>query len=852
MRKQIKKNLLTILCLVAVICFGCFAYGCTTNNGATTNSVAFSEIVFGDQTFDVGDYPDFAVKVGDNKVLKVLVNNAELSKNEYLVKNGYFAFAYDNFKELGLGVYNVKVVFEQGTKEFTLTITDVQAAKFDLSLLESYEIGDTILPKANILNEYQDFSIAYSLSKNGETIDLIDSEDGFAVSFMQAGDYKYKLSVTKNNNVTEHVYNIRVSDSFEYYLGKNYVQKDLINYFSGTVDCSWDNSREAIKANEFLGISNKLINRARYAGHNYLEVVLSTDKNNPSYGSFPYKASDKKGVTLGAEFYATDGLQTVLIDLTGIKNKDGVTEIARGHGGLPIYIYSAIFRENALNDNVNYAAHAFKSANIWTATDGDGTPWDYRVGDYMELWTYKTIKVKTSLFKQAIELGYTHVVYEAENSTNGAVLYYNGNLSSAQHDLTEATATHSKEFKNGQVSVAMDISAIANSTNEYVYLAGVSSGKLLTVGLTFTNNPVTNAVVTVGGEQTVKERVILGESFDMTKFGVALGNNAITDITWTLNGEKVDMTNKALVLEEGTYTLKAKIVGETGRGSAICQLSVVRPLEAHEIQGELATEERMYLWQSAGEFRMTDRYIAESYLSLSAMAIIKAREEGKNYLEVTAIAQNGWLGVDLIPNATNPFKASCSTFDGINTFIIDLTNITDDDGFVKLLWVNEFTVGLLHAEFINKPVNSKVNYAQWGYTSQGIVEVSNGAVCSVNDIDELKSIFDPISDLWKTFMVAKEGSFAIKKNIVQDAVASGYTKVRLDLIAVNGASKVYYGSNLSSSALTTSASKNASFTNKRVSITIDITNVSSINGNLVYLAGTNSGWLVLEGLYFVN
>ncbi len=851
MRKQTKRNLIVILSLLSIACFTSFAFGCTGDK-PITEGIAFNEITFGDHTFDVGDHPNFAVKIGENKVDKVLVNDIELKTSEYIVKNGYFAFAYDNFKEMGLGKHNVKVVFEQGTKEFTLTITDVQAAKFDISISESYEIGDIDLPKATILNEYQDFSIEYSLTKDGEEVVLSDNGESFAVSFSEAGNYKYKLAVTKNGSVTDHVYNICVSDSFEYALGKNYVEKDLLKYFSGTVACSWDTTRGAIKATEYLGISNELINRARYAGHNYLEVVLSTDINKPSYGSFQYKATDKKGVSLGGEFYATDGLQTILIDLTAVKNKDGVTEIARGRDGLPIYIYSAIFRENALNDNVNYAAHAYKNANIWTATDGDGTPWDYRVGDYMELWTYQTIKVKTSLFKQAIDLGYTHVVYEAENATRGAVLYYNENLNANQSDLNDSTATSSKEFENGYVSVAMNIAALANSDKEYVYLAGVTSGKLLTTGLTFTNKPVTNAVVTFNGEESIKQRVIVGESFDMTKFGVSLGNNAITDITWTLNGEKVDMTNSALLLPEGTYTLKAKIIGESGRGSASCVLAVVRPLEAAEIEGELVTEDRMYLWQSAGEFRWAGRYIAESYLSLSAMAIAKAKEEGKNYLEVTAIAENGWLGVDIRPGSVNEFKASCSTFDGENTFIIDLTNITADDGFVKLLWVNEFTVGLKHAEFVEKPVNSKVNYAQWGYTSQNIISVSSGAVHSVNDIEELKSIFDPVSQLWKTFMVAKAGSFAIDKSIVQDAVASGYTKVRLDIIATNSASKVYYENKLSQSALTTSASNNASFTNKRVSITIDITNVASISGNQVYLAGTNSGWLVLEGLYFTN
>lgn len=104
----------------------------------------------------------------------------------------------------------------------------------------------------------------------------------------------------------------------------------------------------------------------------------------------------------------------------------------------------------------------------------------------------------------------------------------------------------------------------------------------------------------------------------------------------------------------------------------------------------------------------------------------------------------------------------------------------------------------------------------------------------------------------KTFMVAKAGSFGMEKSIVEEAVVSGFTKIRLDIIATNGATKVYYGNKLSASAISTTGTKSASFSNKRTSITIDITNVASISGNIAYLAGTDSGWLTLEGAYFVK
>ena len=851
MKKQKIRFLITLLS-IALGCFSVGLVGCDNDNPEASQGIAYGDITFASQTVDVADAPDFVVEIGDNKITKVLLDGVALPINHYLVKNGYFAFAYDNFYEMGLGVHNVEVVFEQGTKQFTITVKDVQDPKFSVQVEASYEVGDRTLSKAERLNDYQAYDLSYGLTKDGVDVPMTDEGDRFSVSFLEVGDYVYTISVTRNGATTTNTYPIRVSDSFEYLEGKNYVSEAHLSYFSGTVSCEWDENRGAIKATEYFGISNELIHRARYAGDNYLELVVSGDIVNPSYITFPYKASDKKGVSLGAECYATDGLQTILIDMSEIENKDGVTEVAKGNSGLPVYVYSAKFREKSLTDNVNYAAHAYKKANIWTATDGDGTPWDYRVGDYMELWTYETIMVKTSLFKQAIGLGYTHVIYEAENSAFGATLHYNENITATQTKLNESTATHMVAFENGRASVAMNITALANSTSEWIYLAGVTNGKLLTTNLTFTDKPVTNAKVCFNGVETVKQRVLINETFNMNNFSVAIADQTITDVKWTLNGENVDMTNTALVLSEGIHTLKATITGVSGRGSATCLLSVVRPLQSTEIQGELVAEERMNLWQTAGQFTWLGKYVAEMQLSLSAMAIQKAKDDGKNYLEITAIAVDGWLGVDLKPGATTAWQASCSTFDGWNTYVIDLTGITADDGFVKLLWVNQFTVSVTHAEFIDKPVSTNVNYAQWGYASSDIISVTNGAVHSVNDIDELQQIFDPVSEIWKTFMVAKSGTFGIKKSIVEDAIASGFTKVRLDIISTNGATAVYYNNNLSSGEVTTNGSNTANFTNKRTSITIDITNVASISGDYVYLAGTNAGWLVLEGLHFVK
>jgi hypothetical protein len=184
MKKQ-KTRVLKILLSIALGCFSLGLLGCGDNGSSESSQasqgIAYGDITFVSQTVDVADAPDFVVEIGENKINKVLVDGVALPINHYLVKNGYFAFAYDNFYEMGLGVHNVEVVFEQGSKQFTITVTDVQDPEFSIAVEASYDVGDRTLPKAKRLNDYQAYDLSYALTKDGVDVPMTDEGDGLSV-----------------------------------------------------------------------------------------------------------------------------------------------------------------------------------------------------------------------------------------------------------------------------------------------------------------------------------------------------------------------------------------------------------------------------------------------------------------------------------------------------------------------------------------------------------------------------------------------------------------------------------------------------------------------------------------------
>lgn len=856
-----KKSVATLLAVVVLACVCVLCVACKH-----TGDISIDDIVFDNFSTDVADNPDFAVQIGNFAVSEVKFDGETMDKSDYIVKNGYFAFAVDNFKQWGLGKHDIEVTFAKGsdvvaTKKFSVTVTDNQPAKyvraFDIS--QQMQLGTVELPKAIRTNDYQDFEITYQLTKDGVDVPFTENGNSLVADFATGGQYVFKYLITKNGVVTEDVTNITVFDRFAYQLGKEYASQEFLDLWYASTQKTWDNANNGIKASTFVGLSNGLIQRAKFSGQNYLEVVLGADFDNPSYVSVSYVATDEKERnSFDGNFYATAYKQTVIVDMTNITSDFGYTELFKGGSNLPLWIYSAKFVDQPIDNNADYSQQIYQKANIW----GGDMSWDYiPVVDIMELWTTSTLAIKTELMQQALQLGYTHVLFEASNGNTGAALCYNKKMVANFNGSLNGSSTHTAPFENGSVSVTMDITDLANATSEWTSLAGVTSGKLVAKNLTFTKQAVDNVVIKNNNQDVNLIKVTLGNALDLSKLSCWTDVRE-TNVRWTLERKEIDISNaKNLVLEEGTYEVRALLIDGERRGSDYLTVQVIRPITASDIQGELVSAAKSFLWRSTGSLTITDKNIvAQSTLSLSGSAIATARASGKNYLELTAYANDGWLGASFVPMSQDTRKASSSTFDGAATIIIDLSQVNTDVSFVQICNVNQFNAVVTHAQFVSKPVSDKVDYAHLNYcgdSAKYLTATAGPYLMSVNDLKDkgILNFFDGETQIWKAMYTTCNGAIGVDKTLIQQAVASGYTKLTVNVIGLDGASSVLYNNLLGSfdASNLPQGIKSAVFTNGKATITVDITNIQSISGSWAYFVASNDGGtIVVESMFFGN
>lgn len=859
-----RRNLaFVILSMLAAGCLSCGIAACKDKDKDA--GISYENIVFASQTFDVSNAPNYVVEIGDNKILKVIVDGVELAEDEYIVKNGHFAFAYQNFFQMQIGEHNIKVVFEQGEKEFTLTITDTEEVKIDLgkTMSKVFPIGDNVLPKVQNLNQYQAFDLSYSLTKDGTVIPLTDNGEDFKVSLAEEGDYIYTVSVLRGGQTRDTQFSFKVEDAYAYETGKQFVTESQSSFFSSSTVCSWDTSKNAVKSIDYLGVSNGLVQRAKYAGDNYLEVVIGGNYKSPAYIRVSYVGQEKQGSSCqDGEFYGTAYKQTYIIDMSQIESKEGVTYFAFGEKAAPVWLYSARFVDRPISENVNYSAHVYQKADLWSSTSD--TLWKYKAGDIMELTTTRTILFDTEMLKMAASLGYTHIHFEASNTSSKASIHYNENIASNFSEQFNATnATNTVEFEGGNVSLFMDITNLSDSNTRWTSIAGASFGRMIVKKLSFTSEPIDDVELRYDGVDAVQKNITLGDSLDMSKFAVIVDGTPVLNVKWTLEGDDgVNMSNQAFTLKEGTYNLRATVQTATGIGSAYCRLNVVRSITKSEIDGELAAESKMGLWNSTAQiyWDMT-KISATQDAQFATAALMKAIEEGYQSMEITAIASNGWLDMDMAPGAASYVRGEASTYEGAFTFCIDIRDVTLVDSYTRLIGVNQNEIQITHAQFIKTSVSANTDYGKYPYLIAEYVMTDKGNTrASVNNYqDELSRYFDFALYEWKTMSAVKDGgTHCISTKLLKDAVASGFTKIELNLIAIRGATAVYYYDNVTATPVSSGLDVNnlptgvtkGVFVDGRLKVTLDITNVDNIQGAYAYLTGTNEGTIVLESLYF--
>ena len=845
-----------VLCLLAAIAATCFVlYSACSEKSEVARE--FSEVVFESVTVDVKDQPDYYARVYDFNVKKVTVDGEELNEENYTVKNGYFAFAYQNYKSMGLGTHNIKVFFDEGERTFDFTVTDVREADFSLgfSLPDGAQIGLYNLPKAIRNNAFQDYVIDYELKYNGEKIDMNDDGEDFSYAFEEVGQYDYIVKVLKNGNITEYKYPFTITDKYGFSPEMDYAAKGAYQAFNG----SYNDEKGCVVgySGGYLTIDGGLISRAKYSGYDYLYVVVGSDYDNNCYVSLKYSYGnvDFSNASWEGNFYSHSGKQAILLSFKNITKERSVHSLFQS--SYPVNIYSAKFVKQPITEEENYACQAYgATSGLWTQSNNGG--WDYTGDDIMELHTDRTICFSTEKIKQAISLGYTTVILDANNSDTDAKLYYNKKATSFEGNYEGENSDSVVSFSGGNASVAIDITEIANSSTKWTYLAGVTQGKLVITSLTFTSSKVADVKITYNGKKDNNLSLRYGkDALNFTKFGYessVAGLNAV----WTLDDMAIDMSDTENFPKEGTHTLKVMLKGDGVKGKASFTISVYKELSFDDFRGELVNADNVGYWKANYDFKFTtDGYSAGGSILLKTAVITAAKEAGYNYLEVKANAGDGWLNSCLN-------HGNFSTYDNETTFILDLSDVTPDAGYTQLLSVNQYSLMLYSAKFVESDISANVNYAHFFYQLSNYWAATDGLgwVSAYPNYTELNEMGYPCKDAsaansWKAFF-ATRGTHCLSKAFLEKAVAAGYKNITLTYIGLKGAEKLYYYDNVSSPEVTyglnvndlPSGVKVMEFKDGRATVTLDITSVDKLNGDWAYLAGITSGTLLIETAVF--
>ncbi len=171
---------------------------------------------------DVTERPE-GFSIGSYTFSEAYLNEEKLASDDYVLRNNRFMFAYDFYGEIGVGDYNVKLVFEELVKEFPLKVSDKKAPVYSFNLAKTsiYNIEEQIiLPVVDRLNEYQDYNVRYLIYKGSDAGELIYNQTDvektadsikYEAGALGMGDYVYKVQIRKaSQTIKEYMCNFSV------------------------------------------------------------------------------------------------------------------------------------------------------------------------------------------------------------------------------------------------------------------------------------------------------------------------------------------------------------------------------------------------------------------------------------------------------------------------------------------------------------------------------------------------------------------------------------------------------------------------------------------------------------------
>ncbi|MBQ8658240.1 MAG: Ig-like domain-containing protein [Clostridia bacterium] len=173
---------------------------------STGEEVKPFDLQLADVSADVTQIPE-GVYVDDFTLEKVTVGETVLESTDYVVRNGYFLFACEQYGAFGTGAKTVRLQFAEGTAEFTLTITDGKEPAYELPEGKVFllpTVGGT-LPAVTRVYPYQIYDVIYTLKdENSSTVyEKTNPTQSELTLDLENGLYAQEIVVKKGENTLD-------------------------------------------------------------------------------------------------------------------------------------------------------------------------------------------------------------------------------------------------------------------------------------------------------------------------------------------------------------------------------------------------------------------------------------------------------------------------------------------------------------------------------------------------------------------------------------------------------------------------------------------------------------------------
>jgi len=257
--------------------------------------------------------PENKVQVPAEEPSKVVdASGQQLSDAQWLM-NSKFSKSY--IQSLGAGSYTFTYESASATGTIRLTITDKEKPNY----VFSEEIPQTVafldslfLPRlVKEQDSYQqDYAVSYELSCAETAVELLEKPEGFQTEALNAGDYVWTATLTKDGTVHTYTHNFHVQ-GFDEYLQSNldtlFFDEQAKTYLAA------EDGKFAVNTHGNTDIfrytvSQDVIEKAISAGKTWVVLTIAVDK--------PY-AADASGENKGS-FWMTDSWHKYNIGCNGL------------------------------------------------------------------------------------------------------------------------------------------------------------------------------------------------------------------------------------------------------------------------------------------------------------------------------------------------------------------------------------------------------------------------------------------------------------------------------------------------------------------------------------------------------